>query len=801
MIMSNKKEEILKRLDSEILILDGAMGTELQKRGMPSGVCPEVWTLENPEVLKEIQREYSNSGADMIYSCTFGGNPVKLNEYGYDNVEEINRELVRISREAVGPHVLIAGDISSTGRFIEPFGDFPFDEAVDTYRRQVRGLKEGGVDLFVIETQIDIQEARAALIAVKEETDDFVLVTMTFEKDGRTLNGTTPEAAVITLQSLGADAVGINCSTGPAEMLSSIKRMADVSRVPLAVKPNAGMPRMENGRTVFPMAPEEFGGFAPAFRDAGISFFGGCCGTTPGHIQVAAETLGKSLPKRTRGGEGLLLSSARGALITRSDSPLRIIGERINPTGKKKLQAELKKGEFSIVSAMAREQKNRGADLLDINAGMADIDEKETLLNIIRRLSTRIDLPLVIDSSDPDVVEAAVRLYPGRALLNSLSGETVKLEKLLPVIEKYGCAFVLLPLVDSELPETGERRMEIVHQVYKLAEARGAERQDVLVDGLVMTVSSKPDAPAETLKTIRECTKEGFGSVLGLSNVSFGLPSRGWLNAAFLSMAQASGLTFAIANPGHDILMNIKTSGELLLGKDPRGAGYIKRIQNENSETVKDVSELEAGERVYQGVLNGESSILLSSLEECLKNGDEPKALLEEFMIPAILKTGELYDEKKYYLPQLMASAEAMRDGFTRLEKLLGKNEGGSKPDRIVFATVQGDIHDIGKNIVILMLRNYGFEVIDLGKDVPSDIILDAVKKYTPKVLALSALMTTTMIRMPEIIERLRAEGYDIPVMVGGAVITSEWSESIGAHYSRDGVEAVRLAGKLVMDK
>lgn len=448
---------------------------------------------------------------------------------------------------------------------------------------------------------------------------------------------------------------------------------------------------------------------------------------------------------------------------------------------------------------MARDQASAGAALLDVNAGMPGIDEKETLLEIIRLLAPQAGLPLVIDSSDPAVVEAAVRLYPGRALINSVSGETEKRKTLLPLARKYGAALVLLPLADGELPDKAERRIAIVEEVYAEAAEMGFRREDFLVDGLVMTVSSQPEAARETLRTIRWCREAGFGTVVGLSNVSFGLPSRGWLNGAFLAMAQGAGLSFAIANPGNQTLMDLKHAGDLLQGRDPRGESYIRRFSQagEVSPVVKPQAEERPEEAVARGILNGEGLLVKESLERALDRGCEPRKILQEVMIPTILKVGELYDQQKFFLPQLMASAEAMRDGFSLLQPLLEEAGGSDRVGKILFATVQGDIHDIGKNIVVLMLRNYGFEVLDLGKDVSVAAIVEEAKRQRPDIIALSALMTTTMVRMPEVIDALKAEGLTPPVMVGGAVVTPEWAEKIGAHYSRDGVEAVRVARQL----
>ena len=797
---SMKKSEILQRLNQRMLILDGAIGTELQNRGMPSGVCPELWALENPDVMGSIHTGYRDAGADIIYTCTFGGNPFKLGEYGREDVEEINRDLAGLAKSSVDPDTLVAGDIGPSGLFIEPVGDLSFDEAVEAFARQARGLRDGGVDLFVIETQMDIQEARAALLGVRQVWDGFVMVSMTFEEHGRTLGGTTPEAALITLQSLGADAVGVNCSTGPEKMIPIIRNLKKIARVPLVAKPNAGMPLFKDGRTVFPMDADTFASFAHDFAEAGVNLLGGCCGTTTEHIQKMSGPAKELSVKPPTENSALLLSSGREALIARPDGPLRIIGERINPTGKKKLQAALKGGDFDHIMDMAREQADAGAALLDVNAGMPGIDEKETLLEIVKLLAPMSPLPLVIDSSDPEVVEAAVRLYPGRALINSVSGEKEKRKTILPLAKKYGAALIVLPLTDGELPATAERRIEIVEDLYAEAKELGFRKEDLLVDGLVMTVSSQPEAARETLETIRWCAREGFGTVVGLSNVSFGLPARGWLNGAFLTMAQGAGLTFAIANPGNQLLMDLKHAGDLLQGKDLRGEAYIRRFSETTGPAVVPVKRSDDPPEadLERGILNGEGKLVCESIDRALAAGGEPKVLLQKIMIPAILKVGEYYDQQKFFLPQLMASAEAMRKGFLLLQPRLEESGGAPDAGKILFATVQGDIHDIGKNIVVLMLKNYGFEVIDLGKDVAVSDIVAAAVEHQPDIVGLSALMTTTMVRMPDVIKALEEKGLKIPVMVGGAVVTPEWAENIGAHYSRDGVEAVRVAEKLL---
>jgi len=495
-------------LEKKVLFLDGATGTELQKRGMPKGVCPEKWVSENPDVIIDVQRAYKDAGANVVYSCTFGCNRFKLEEFGLQNeVYELNKKLAEISKRAIGEGGFVAGDMSPTGKFVEPFGDVPFDEAVEVYKEQAKGLLDGGVDFFVVETMIDIQEMRAAVIAIREICDLPILASMTFSDDGRTLTGTDPVSALITLQSLGANAVGCNCSTGPAEMLKVIQAIKPYAKVPLLAKPNAGLPKLVDGKTVFDMPPEEFGKFVPAFLEAGVNLFGGCCGTSPDYIKEIAKYAKNFKPVTPHVKSVSALSSARKTTFPGIGKPLSVIGERINPTGKKQLQEELKLNKFDEVRRFAHEQKESGAAVLDVNVGMAGIDEKETMVKIVKLLSSLTDLPLCIDSSNPEVIEKALRVYPGRALINSISGEEKKLEKLLPIAKKYGAMFILLPLSDEEIPVTAEGRINIVNKIFSKAEKMGFHREDIVVDGLVMTVSSDQNAAKETLKLLPDNIK------------------------------------------------------------------------------------------------------------------------------------------------------------------------------------------------------------------------------------------------------------------------------------------------------
>ncbi len=795
--------EFYKLLEKKILILDGATGTELQKRGLPKGACPEKWVSENPHSISDVQKAYMEAGSDIVYSCTFGANRFKLEEFGLENeVFELNKKLVEISKKSVGDKCLVAGDMAPTGKFVEPFGDTSFEKCVDVYKEQVKGLIAGGVDLFVIETMLDIQETRAALIAVRELSDLPVMISLTFSEDQRTLTGTDPVSALITLQSLGASAFGCNCSTGPKEMLKVIELIKPYAKIPLIAKPNAGLPKLIDGKTAFTMEADEFASYAPKFAEAGVNLFGGCCGTSPEYIKKASETIASKKPINPLVKSISAVSSARDYTLLTRNIPLTIVGERINPTGKKTLQAELKEGKFDEVRRFAGEQTESGARILDVNVGMAGINEKEIMLKSINLLCTINSLPLCIDSSDPDVIEAALRVYPGRALINSISAEKKKIEKLLPLAAKYGTMFILLPLNDNEIPAKAEGRIKIVEEIFNEAKKYGYTKDDITVDGLVMTVSSDPEAAKETLKLINWCSNSfGVNTIVGLSNVSFGLPERKLVNASFLSMAIFNGLSMAIANPNEEILVNAKFASDVLTGNDKGSKYYIEKFSNAKKENISTSKEnVKTEQAVYQCVIDGNKEKIVFFLKKAIEENIKPDSLVNEYLIPAINKVGDLYDKKIYFLPQLIASAEAMKDGFAYLEPLLSETgANSSKKPKVVFATVKGDIHDIGKNIVILMLKNYGFDVVDLGKDVPAEFIVESAIKEKAEIIGLSALMTTTMIEMKKVVTLAKEKNLQSKIIIGGAVITQEYSEEIGADgYSKDSIDAVKLSKRLL---
>lgn len=795
-----KTVKIKNLLTKNIVVLDGATGTELQKRGLPAGVSPEIWCLENPEIIKDVHASYQKAGSRIVYACTFGANRFKLNQYGVKkDVYEINRGLVQLAKEACGRDTLVAGDIGPTGLFIEPFGTLPFEEAVDAFKEQARGLIDGGCDLIVIETMIDIQEARAALLAVKELADIFTIVSMTYEKDGHTLGGTPPQSALITLQSLGADAVGCNCSAGPEQMIDLVAAMQPYATVPLLAKPNAGMPKLSGGQTIFEMDAKTFASFGASLVRTGANMLGGCCGTTPEHIRALARAIGRRKPVPPPRQSISALSSARGFLEIRDNEPLYLVGERINPTGKKALQQELLEGKLSIIRQMAQDQEAQGAALLDVNIGQPGIDEVQTIKNVIGLLSTSSPLPLVIDSSRIETIEAALRLYPGRMLINSISGEKEKMAKLLPLAARYGAMFILLPLTGGELPRTAKKRQTVIENIFSKAQKFGFTKDDFIVDGLTMAIASDADAACETLATIHWC-KNTFQckTILGLSNVSFGMPGRPWINAAFLAMAQYCGLNLAIANPASIEFMNVKKAGDALTAKKKASLHFINHFaRKENVSATPVFSQATPEEKVSAAVLDGDRDRITALLDEAMQTGRLASQLVDEVMIPAIVRVGDLYEKKIYFLPQLMAAAETMKKGLAHLDPHLKKAAVTDK-GKVLLATVRGDIHDIGKNIVALLLKNYGYCVIDLGKDVPDQTIVNAAQKEKPDVIGLSALMTTTMVNMKDIIGLARAQGIRTDFLVGGAVVTEAYAKSIGASFAKDGVEAVKVVGNLI---
>lgn len=807
------------------IILDGATGTNLMAAGMPVGVCPEAWILDNPQVLVELQNSYVEAGAHIVYAPTFTGNRIKLKEYGLeDRFEEINRELVGLSKRAVNGKALVAGDMTMTGQQLFPIGELQFEELVEVYREQAKVLADAGADLIVVETMMSLQECRAAVIAIREVCELPIMVSLTYNEDGRTLYGTPPETAVVVLQSLGADVIGINCSTGPMEMVEPVKKMAEYATIPILAKPNAGLPELENGQTVYRMSPETFAEAGKVLVEAGAAIVGGCCGTRAAHIKALADavrgmTIHTPLEKHRR-----VLSSERQIVEIDLDGSFMVVGERINPTGKKKLQAELREGRLDMVRQFAIDQEENGARVLDINMGMNGIDEKEMMKEVIYEVSSTVDCPLCIDTSYVEVMEAALRIYPGRALINSISLETEKITKMLPIAKKYGAMFVLLPLSDAGLPKDAREKQDILEEVYDRAMAIGMAHEDIVVDGLVATIGANPEAAKECFATIEYCRNiKKLPTICGLSNISFGLPERGAVNTAFLTMAIGKGLTMAIANPSQELLMNAAFASDMLLHRPDSDIRYIEHMsrmaeRKAQVETVvvKKSAPVEAADSVlrisgensgaasehpvFEAVLKGNKGTILDEVKKSVAKGNSPDQIINDYLIPAINMVGELFDRKKYFLPQLIGSANTMKMAIDYLEPMMERRENGAVMPTIVIATVEGDIHDIGKNLVALMLKNYGYNVIDMGKDVPAEEIVDTAIKENAAIIGLSALMTTTMMRMQDVVALCKERGCNSKVIIGGACITQSFADEIGADgYSKDAAECVKLVEKLLL--
>lgn len=788
-------------------LFDGAMGTMLQKYGLPAGECPELFSLTHAELLTRIHREYAEAGSEILITNTFGAHPLKLADYHLeDKVEELASAAVANIRKAAGDRVKAAGDMGPTGCFIAPLGDKSFDEVASGYFRLAKALANAGADYIIIETIIDIQEMRAALTAAKAACSLPVICQMSFSDDGRTITGTDPASAVILLDAMGADVIGANCSLGPDQLLPIAKTMVKNTNKPVVIQPNAGMPFLENGVTRFPLTPEDMARAVPLFAEAGVEYLGGCCGTTPDHIRAMKEAMEKTAPvKKTAVTPFTALTSRTGHVYIGDAFAPVIIGERINPTGRKKLREDIQAGHFTSVKKEALDQIDAGADILDVNMGVPGISQAEAMKKAISQISMLSQAPLSIDSTDPEVVEAALKVYPGRPLINSVSASPRLMKAILPMAKKFGAAVLCLPLGKQGIPKTAEERVEVIRVILDAAYEAGLRREDLLLDPLVLTIASDDTGGKETLRTIR-LYKENFGlpCVMGTSNVSFGLPARPQVNAAFLSMAFACGMNAPIVNPMDELVQKAFVTGRLLLGYDPHALHYIAQADKQAVQETKPADtkgSLSYIDRIHQSVMRGEKESIPDLVEEALKAGTEPMGIIKEGLTGAMQEIGDAYGAGRAYLPQVMMSAETMQSAFTALKKFLPELKTKSK-GTILLATVQGDIHDLGKNIVHALLENNGYQIIDLGKDVAPDILLKTVREKQVDAVGLCSLMTTTLPRLSESVHMLKKFSSDLKIIVGGAVVTKEYARQAGADaYARDGIAAVREADQLLADK
>lgn len=796
------RDEFRKLVCRQVLLLDGATGTELARKGMPAGVSPEAWVFENPRVIQDIQRDYVDAGSNAVYTCTFGGNRIKLQEFGLDNrTAKINTTLARLSREAVGDRALVFGDLAPTGLFIEPFGELPFEKAVAVYAEQARALLAGGVDGFVIETMLDLQEARAALIAVKETCDLPVMVSMTFGTDGRTLNGSDPLSALVTLQSLGADAVGCNCSTGPQDMAKVIAAMKPFATVPLLAKPNAGMPRLINGVTTFDMSPEEFGKHMPHLVEAGAAILGGCCGTDPVYIRALKNNTASLIVTAPGQKRIAAACSYRETIRIGNDVPLTVFGGKINPSGNPSLAVALAKGDMALVRKMSQEQVRRGAAVIDINVHAKGVNEAAVMRAAVLASAKACGKPVAVDTVNVEAAERALRVYPGRGILNSVCAKGGPMEAMCAVAARYGAMIVCMPVDETGITGGTAEAIARIEKIVSCAAGYGIAPEDCLVDCLVFTAGAGPSLHRRALELIDWCTQSGrFGSLAGISNLSYALDTRQWFDSTFLCMAAGRGLTAAFIDTACEYTINAAYAIDALAMRDARMGRYIARFGQQSGTGDASVKKgpRTPGELVFDAVVEGDEEGVAQAISQALEKGEAPKSLVDDRLIPAINLVGDKFDRKEYFLPQLITCADTMRKGFSVLQPFLdaASGEPGRKGPKVVLATVQGDIHDIGKNIVALMLNNYNFDVIDLGKDVGAEEVIRAAKHHGADIIGLSALMTTTMVEMKKVIDLARAEGLSqVRFMIGGAVVDQHYADEIGANgYASDAIGAVRLA-------
>lgn len=788
-----------KNILEQVLVFDGAMGTMLQERGLNPGDCPELMNISSPEKVGEIHKAYLQAGADVITTNTFGGNRIKLGEYGLgEKVYEINKKGVEIARElAVKKNKYVAASVGPTGQFMKPLGDKSFEELHEVFKEQIYALSKGKPDFIILETFSDLGEIRAALLAAKDVCNIPVICCLTYE-GSRTLTGASPSSSAVILESLGASAIGANCSGGPTELFSVVKELCINTKLPVLVQPNAGLPVFEDGCVHYPLNDNDFIDDIKPYFDLGMTLFGSCCGSSPKHTRALVSTL-DNLDIPSRNNEEISTLASREKVVKIGDNYLpKIIGERINPTARKKLAQSLRDKDFGILQKEAYEQINKGSHLLDVNIGTHGIDEKVTMENVIYILQQNIDVPLVIDSTNPIVLEAALKNYHGKALVNSVNGERESLDTILPLVKRYGAGVIGLTLDESGVPNDIETRLEIAKKIVRKCEEYNISKKDIYIDVLALTVGTDTHASIETLKGLKKIKEElCVNTVLGVSNVSHGLPNRNKINKSFLSMAILNGLDLAILNPLEENIIDTWESSALLAGRDKNAENYIaKNIKVSKKEEIDKLSI--SIETVKNLVVRGSHEIT-NIAQELLDKEISPITIINEGLIPGLNVVGDKFEAGEYYLPQLMLSAEVAQNTFTLLEKYLDDNESLNGKNTIIIGTVKGDVHDIGKNMVGVMLKTYGYKVVDLGKNVSKEEFLEAAINENADFIGLSALMTTTMIEIPNTIEYIKNKLPNIKIIVGGAVVTKDYARLSGADgYSEDAVGAVKLIKKLI---
>jgi len=801
----------LERLkEDKIILFDGATGTLIQQMGIKINSAPEMLNLTHPNILQGISRGYIEAGCEVLETNTFGANRIKLKNFGLeDKVYELNFAGIKIIKEIAPPGVLVAASIGPLGKFLRPIGEIELEEAIDVFSEQVRACLDAGADLIIFETFLDLAEIKAAIIAAKNISNIPVIATMTFQNDLRTVLGTSPEIAAIVLESMDVAMIGANCSLGPDGLVKVAEKMLKVSNASFLFQPNAGLPILENGKTLFPATPKEMAVSVKKFISLGAKGVGGCCGTTPEHLKAMAFAAKGGKPKRRKNISGLRIASRTKEILIGDNNSVILIGERINPTGKKALSQELMNKSYTLVRKEAIEQANNGAQVLDINVGVPGIDEPSTMKEVVRVVQTAVDLPVMIDSATPETIEAGLASFCGKAIINSVSGEEKKLKAILPLAKKYGAAILGLALDENGIPQTAEGKLLVAKKIMERALDFGISKNNILIDCIVSTISAQPDQALETLKAIR-LVKERLKlpTILGVSNISHGLPNRSLLNATFFSMAISYGLDAAIINPYDLRIQETLAASSVLTNKDKKAQRYIEREGKLSSTVV--ITKKETGQRetetkpesiidkIYKTVVEGEKDGILELVEKALEQGMKPWEISNNALIPALEKVGEGFQGQELFLPQVLLSAETMQVAFQRLKKEMTPEELSNK-HKVLMATVEGDVHDIGKNIVSTLLLNHGFEIIDIGKNVPADIIIEKAIENNVSFIGLSALMTTTIMEMEKVIRKLKERNLKIPVIIGGAVVTQSFADKIGASlYAKDALQAVeKLKGFL----
>ena len=809
------KRDLRERLGKEWLFCDGGMGTFLQERGLKGGELPERWNLTHPDIILELFESYLKAGADIFNTNSFGLNSLKYP----GEVAEIMKASVEIAKKARintrREDAYIAIDIGPTGKLLEPMGDLSFDRAVELFAETIMAGAEAGGDLVLIETMSDSYEAKAAVLAAKESTDLPVIVTTIYDEKGKLLTGGTVDSTVAMLEGLGVDAIGMNCGLGPDLMIPMVKRMTEVASVPIVVNPNAGLPRTENGQTVFDVGPEEFAEVMGQIADMGVQVLGGCCGTTPEHIRKTIEVVKpKQFFPNTE--KNLTVVTSFCQAVTVDKKPI-IIGERINPTGKKRFKQALRDNDMDYILSQGLEQEDAGADILDVNVGLPEIDEPKMMHDVVTRLQGVTGLPLQLDTTDITALEQGLRYYNGKAMINSVNGKQEVIESVMPLVKKYGGVLVGLALDEDGIPETADGRIAVAEKIYQAADKYGIPRKDIVIDGLCMTISSDSSSAVTTLETIRRIRDEYNGhSILGVSNISFGLPQRQIINSYFLTMAMQNGLSFAIMNPNNDQMMAAYRAFVALSDLDPQCMNYIEAYANASVSVISSGSSSSSpqnnsdqgsgkednstnqttGSKLSNAIERGMVGVAETAMKEEIATRD-PLDVINDELIPALDKVGKGFEKGTVFLPQLLMSADAAKAAFEVVKTAMAGKPRTLK-GKVIIATVKGDIHDIGKNIVKVMLENYGYDVIDLGKDVPPEVIVDRAIEDDVKLVGLSALMTTTVVSMEDTIKLLREKKPDTKVVVGGAVMTQEYADAIGADcYAKDAMATVRYADEV----